>query len=257
MTIELTVAVDGSCHLNTMEGENSPTGWAWFAEDGRFAYAGVQDGTNNVGELLAILNVLAEFPNTPLVIQADSAYAIGCASTWAEGWSRKGWVNSKKEVVANLEIVKGIFVLMQARKCEGVPVRFQKVKAHLADTTIWPLNIKVDELAGLASERAKVGLVDVVRNDSAQPQTRTPEPPAAVPNAKVSRAVLAGAQAILDGTGSETATGITGFHTDLARAVLDAAVPLILAAERERLIDLVQSMSSRKELILALGGTPV
>ncbi|MGZ8723314.1 MAG: RNase H family protein [Aeromicrobium sp.] len=252
MTIELTVAVDGSCHLNIMEGEKSPTGWAWFAEDGRFAYAGVVDGTNNVGELLAILNVLIEFPDTPLVIQADSAYAIGCASTWAEGWSRKGWVNSKKETVANLEIVQSIFALMQARKRDGVPVRFQKVKAHLADTTIWPLNAAVDELAGLASERAKLGLVDVVRNDSVEPQ-----PPAEVAGVELSHAVLAGAQAILD-TGSATSrsVGVTGFHTGLARAVLDAATPFILSAERERLIELVQSMSSRKELILALGGTP-
>ena len=253
MTIELTVAVDGSCHLNTTEGMNSPTGWAWFAEDGRFAYAGVEDGTNNVGELLAILNVLVEFPDTPLVIQADSAYAIGCASTWAEGWSKKGWLNSKREVVANLEIVKSIFTLMQARKRDGIPIRFQKVKAHLADTTIWPLNAAVDELAGLASERAKIGLVDVVRNDSARPLPR-----AEVPAAEPSPAVLAGAQAILNDTGNENlrSIGITGFHTDLSRVVLDAATPIILLAERERLIELVQSMSSRRELILALGGTP-
>lgn len=191
MTTELTVAVDGSCHLNTTEGMNSPTGWAWFAEDGRFAYAGVEDGTNNVGELLAILNVLVEFPDTPLIIQADSAYAIGCSSIWAEGWSRKGWVNSKREVVANLEIVKRIFTLMQARKKDGIPVRFQKVKAHLADTTIWPLNAAVDELAGLASERAKVGLIDVVRNDSA-----TPLPPTEASHVEPSRSVWAGAQAI-------------------------------------------------------------
>lgn len=258
MTNELTVAVDGSCHLNTMEGEKSPTGWAWFAEDGRFAYAGVEDGTNNVGELLAILNVLAEFPDTPLVIQADSAYAIGCASIWAEGWSRKGWINSKKEVVANLEIVKSIFALMQARKRDGVPVRFQKVKAHLADTTIWPLNAAVDELAGLASERAKVGLVAMVRNDSVRNDSAKPQPRVDVSMTEVSRAVLAGAQAILDHTGNETSRsiGVTEVHTGLARAVLDAATPFILSAERERLIELVQSMSSRKELILALGGTP-
>ena len=258
MTIELTVAVDGSCHLNTTEGMNSPTGWAWFAEDGRFAYAGVEDGTNNVGELLAILNVLIEFPDTPLVIQADSAYAIGCASTWAEGWSKKGWLNSKREVVANLEIVKSIFALMQARKSEGVPVRFQKVKAHLADTTIWPLNAAVDELAGLASERARVGLTAIVRNDSVRNDTAKPKPRTETPTAEASPAVLAGAQAILDDTGNETsrAIGVTGFHTGLARAVLDAATPFILSAERERLIELVQSMSSRKELIVALGGTP-
>lgn len=115
------------------------------------------------------------------------------------------------------------------------------------------LTVAVDKLAGLASERAKVGLVEVVRNDSAKPQPRTE-----VSTAEVSRAVLAGAQAILGDAGSETSKsiGVTSFHTGLARAVRDAATPFILSAERERLIELVQSMSSRKELILALGGTP-
>ena len=93
--------------------------------------------------------------------------------------------------MANLEIVKRIFTLMQARKKDGIPVRFQKVKAHLADTTIWPLNAAVDELAGLASERAKVGLIDVVRNDSA-----TPLPPTEASHVEPSRSVGAGTQAI-------------------------------------------------------------
>jgi ribonuclease HI len=154
----LTVATDGSCLVNP----DGPTGWAFYVEDGRFGYGGLEQGTNNIGELLAVQRVLEEFPTTPLVIQADSAYTIGCASTWAEGWSRKGWVNSKKEPVANLEIVQDIFSLMQARKAADVPVYFQKVKAHLADITVWPLNVKVDELAGIASKRAANGQVESV-----------------------------------------------------------------------------------------------
>lgn len=258
MTVELTVAVDGSCHLDTRPEHKSPTGWAWFAEDGRFAYAGVADGTNNVGELLAILNVLNEFPTTPLVIQADSAYAIGCASTWAEGWSKKGWVNSKKEPVANLEIVQSIFVLMQERKRGGVAVRFQKVKAHLIDKSIWPLNVAVDELAGLASERAKIGLVDIVRNTSSTPkpidEVSAPAPSQATAStSKESHPVLlAAASALREAMATHQFAHATDFHTEVARSVLNAAAPLVLAAERQRLIELVQSMSSRQELIAAL-----
>ncbi len=253
MTTELTIAVDGSCHLDTRPGHRSPTGWAWYAEDGRYAYAGVADGTNNVGELLAILNALGEFSTTPLIIQADSAYAIGCASTWAEGWSRKGWINSKKEPVANLEIVQGIFALMQERKRGGVPVRFQKVKAHLIDKSIWPLNVAVDELAGLASERAKVGLFDVVKNtDNTPGETERPPTLAPSPCSELDPAVLAAARALRDAIAAHRSADDIDFHTEVARSVLVAAAPLVVAAERERLIGLVQGMSSRQELIAAL-----
>lgn len=154
----ITVATDGSCLTNP----DGPTGWAFYAEDGEYGYGGLEEGTNNIGELLAVQRVLEHYPSTPLVIQADSAYTIGCASTWAAGWARNGWKNSKKEPVANLGIVQDIYALMQARAANDVPVHFQKVKAHLKDVTIWPLNVKVDELAGIASQRAKHGVTEPV-----------------------------------------------------------------------------------------------
>ena len=111
----------------------------------------------------AVANALRDFAHRPIVIQADSAYTIGCATTWATGWARNGWQNSKKEIVANVEIVQGIYALMQARRDAGVPVYFQKVKAHLADLSVWPLNVAADELAGQASARAARGNVAEAR----------------------------------------------------------------------------------------------
>lgn len=154
----IVVGTDGSCITNP-----GPTGWAYVADDGTTACGGVAAGTNNIGELLAVENALRDFADRPLVIQADSSYTIGCSTTWAAGWARNGWRNSKKEIVANVEIVQAIHALMQARRDAGTPVHFQKVKAHLTDLSVWPLNVAADALAGEASARAARGDVAEVR----------------------------------------------------------------------------------------------
>ncbi len=152
------VGTDGSCVSNP-----GPTGWAYVADDGTSRCGGLVEGTNNIGELLAVLNALRDFADRPLVLQADSAYTIGCSTTWAAGWARNGWRNSKKEVVANVEIVQAIYAAMQDRRDRRAPVFFQKVKAHLTDRSVWPLNVAADELAGQASARAARGDVAEVR----------------------------------------------------------------------------------------------
>jgi ribonuclease HI len=152
------VGTDGSCVSNP-----GPTGWAYVADDGTSACGGLVQGTNNIGELLAVENALRDFADRPLVIQADSAYTIGCSTTWASGWARNGWRNSKKEIVANVEIVQTIYALMRARRDTDAPVFFQKVKAHLIDLSVWPLNVAADRLAGEASARAARGDVSELR----------------------------------------------------------------------------------------------
>lgn len=154
----IVVGTDGSCVTNP-----GPTGWAYVADDGTSACGGLLQGTNNIGELLAVENALRDFADRPLVIQADSSYTIGCSTTWTAGWARNGWRNSKKEIVANVEIVQAIYALMQARRAADAPVFFQKVKAHLTDLTVWPLNVAADTLAGQASARAARGDVAEVR----------------------------------------------------------------------------------------------
>ena len=154
----IVVGTDGSSVRNP-----GPTGWAYVAADGTSACGGLVEGTNNIGELLAVENALRDFAGRPLVLQADSAYTIGCSTTWAAGWARNGWRNSKKEAVANVEIVQAIYALMQERRDSRTPVFFQKVKAHLTGRTVWPLNVAADELAGQASARAARGDVAEVR----------------------------------------------------------------------------------------------
>lgn len=143
----LTVGTDGSCLRNP----NGPTGWAYICDDGRYGAGGRVSGTNQVGELMAILTVLRDLAHEPLRIESDSAYAIGCSSTWKPGWQRAGYAR-KAGPIANLDIIREIHDLLDARATQ---VQFVKVKAHLRDESVHPLNVRADELAGRAARSAQ------------------------------------------------------------------------------------------------------
>lgn len=143
----LTFGTDGSCLKNP----DGPTGWAYIRQDGAYSFGGCSSGTNQIGELMAILTVLRDHPDQPVEIQSDSAYAIGCSSTWKIGWQRAGYVR-KTGSIANLAIIREIHQLIDRR---GTAVRFVKVKAHLRDETVHPLNVRADELAGRGARAAQ------------------------------------------------------------------------------------------------------
>ena len=147
------VATDGSCLRNP----GGATGWAYVRSDGAWAYAGRPAGTNQIGELLAVVLALADHPDVALEIQSDSSYAIGCATTWKKGWQRNNYINSQKKIVSNLEIIRQLHELLDARTA---PVTFTKVKGHdLANR--WPLNTAVDVVCGLAAEATRSSGTDV------------------------------------------------------------------------------------------------
>ncbi|MCW2747191.1 MAG: hypothetical protein JWP10_333 [Nocardioidaceae bacterium] len=180
--LELTVACDGSCLKNP----DGPTGWAWVAEDGRSARGGLATGTNNIGELLAVRNLLADLPDTPLLVLIDSQYAMKASTEWLPGWKRKGWRTSANKPVLNLEIIQDIDRLMTSRATRGIPIRFQWVKGHHIGGA-FPLNDAADVLAGQASSDAARGEITVVRTDEHGVSTTSPgeavaptNPPAAV-----------------------------------------------------------------------------
>ncbi len=147
------VATDGSCLRNP----GGATGWAYVRSDGAWAYGGRPSGTNQIGELLAVVLALADHQDAALEIQCDSAYAIGCATTWKKGWQRNNYINSQKKVVSNLEIIRQLHDLLDARTA---PVTFTKVKGHDLSNR-WPLNTAVDVVCGLAAEATRVSGHDV------------------------------------------------------------------------------------------------
>jgi ribonuclease HI len=145
----LTVGTDGACL-----GNPGPCGWAWVDEHGNYHSTGQSQGTNNIAELSAVLDALRDHPDVAhLVIQIDSTYARDCSTKWRAGWERNGMRNSKRQPVANAEIVKAIWAEMDSR--DGT-VEFVKVPGH-DPGNMFPLNTAADILANDAAERASAG----------------------------------------------------------------------------------------------------
>lgn len=144
---EILLATDGSCLRNP----GGPTGWAWVADDGRWASGCQPSGTNQVGELWGVLSALRDFPTRPLAIQVDSEYAMKVATVWATSWQRNGWRTRSGDTVANLELVMSIHRQMTVRT---EPVRFIKVPGHDPHNR-YPLNTAADQRAGAAARHAQ------------------------------------------------------------------------------------------------------
>ncbi len=141
------VSTDGSCLRNP----GGAIGWAWVNHAGPTGSGGAASGTNQVAELQAVLEAVKAHPGIEdLVIQADSQYAIKCASVWLAGWRRKGWRTTSGAAVKNLTLIQAIDAAISGRAGE---VRFEWVRGHVGNH----FNELADELAGAAAVAALSG----------------------------------------------------------------------------------------------------
>ena len=102
---------------------------------------GATNGTNQIGELCAVLEALRAHPGAePLVIETDSQYAINCSTKWVHGWKKNGWKNSQKKPVKNAALIRAIDAELSRR---AGSVKFVWVKGHAGNAG----NEKVDDLA--------------------------------------------------------------------------------------------------------------
>ncbi|WP_314687777.1 ribonuclease H [uncultured Bifidobacterium sp.] len=156
----MTVSTDGSALANP----HGPMGWAWtdhetpsgrgHAHPGDHDAGGATNGTNQIGELCAVLEALRAHPgDEPLVIETDSQYAINCSTTWVRGWKRKGWRNSQGRPVKNAPLIKAIDAAIARRPGS---VRFRWVKGHAGNAG----NEKVDDLARTYAGDCRDGVRD-------------------------------------------------------------------------------------------------
>lgn len=156
----IVVSTDGSALGNP----NGSMGWAWadhtdasgnaheHHHTGNADAGGATNGTNQIGELCAVLEALRAHPGSePLTIESDSQYAINCATTWIHGWKKNGWKNSKNEPVKNAELIRAIDA--EITKREGA-VKFVWVKGHAGNAG----NEKVDTLAHGYAEDCRDGM---------------------------------------------------------------------------------------------------
>ena len=152
MSSPVVVSTDGSALSNP----NGPMGWGWANHtDGRTDAGGATNGTNQIGELCAVLEALRSHHDVAdLVIETDSQYAINSSTTWVHNWKRNGWRNAAKKPVKNVELIKAIDAELTQRPGR---VRFTWVKGHAGNE----FNEIVDDLArgyaGAAQSGAKEG----------------------------------------------------------------------------------------------------
>ncbi|MFJ5872115.1 RNase H family protein [Dietzia maris] len=139
-TVTIIAAADGSAL-----GNPGPAGWAWYIDDSTWRCGGWKRGTNNQGELTAVLDLLRQTAHSPepLHILCDSQYVINSITKWMAGWKRKGWKKSDGKPVLNVEVMKALDDAMQGRK-----VTFEWVKGHAGHE----LNEKADVLANGAAK---------------------------------------------------------------------------------------------------------
>ena len=159
-------AADGSAL-----GNPGPAGWAWYVDDDRWASGGWPHGTNNMGELMAVLDLLQQTAHLDdeLHVFCDSTYVINAITKWLAGWKRKGWKTASGQPVKNVELMKALDVAMTGRT-----VKFEWVKGH----TGHELNEAADRLANGAAAAYQRG--DLPDPGPGIPESTTSHPAATV-----------------------------------------------------------------------------
>jgi ribonuclease HI len=137
--VTIVAAADGSAL-----GNPGPAGWAWYVDEQTWASGGWPRGTNNMGELMAVLDLLRQTAHVDddLLVYCDSMYVINIVTQWMAGWKRKGWRKKDGKPVMNVDLVQAIDVAIQGRR-----VQFEWVKGHAGH----PLNEAADRRAVAAS----------------------------------------------------------------------------------------------------------
>lgn len=93
--------------------------------------------TNNKAELTALYEAIKfakrikkEEPESHINIYSDSQYSLNSILIWCKKWRKNGWLNSKKEPVANKELIEKI---MNELILTTDYINFIKVKGHSDD----------------------------------------------------------------------------------------------------------------------------
>lgn len=165
----ITAAADGSAL-----GNPGPAGWAWYVNDNCWHAGGWPHGTNNQGELMAVLDLFrstAHLADEELHILCDSQYVINSVTKWMPGWKRKGWKKSDGKPVLNVDLLKDIDRALVGRK-----YRFEWVRGHAGHE----LNEAADDRARGAAVAYQQGVA--VRQGPGFVRPGTPAAPQAAPS---------------------------------------------------------------------------
>ncbi|WP_173924530.1 RNase H family protein [Agromyces sp. Marseille-P2726] len=139
-------AADGSAL-----GNPGPAGWAWYVDDTCWAAGGWVRGTNNQGELTAVLELFQATAHLDdeLLVQCDSQYVINALTKWMPTWKRKGWRKADGSPVLNLDLMQALDEALRGRR-----YRFEWVRGHAGH----PMNEAADERARAVAVAYQKGL---------------------------------------------------------------------------------------------------
>lgn len=185
----ITAAADGSAL-----GNPGPAGWAWYVNDDCWRAGGWPHGTNNQGELMAVLDLFratAHVPEEDLRVLCDSQYVINSITKWMPGWKRKGWRKADGKPVLNVELLKEL-----DRELAGRKYTFEWVKGHAghdlneaadvrarAAATAYQQGVAARSGPGFAGAPVAVGGAAASRPEAASAPAAAAAGPAAAPGA--------------------------------------------------------------------------
>ena len=141
-TPDVVIYSDGAC-----KGNPGPGGWGAFL---RFAsstgavhekelFGGEAHTTNNRMELTAAVRALEALKRPcRVVLNTDSRYVMDGITKWLAGWKKRGWVNSAKEPVKNIDLWKALEAAAAPHEIE-----WRWVRGHSGDVD----NERADALA--------------------------------------------------------------------------------------------------------------
>jgi ribonuclease HI len=187
----ITAAADGSAL-----GNPGPAGWAWYIDEETWHAGGWPHGTNNQGELMAVLDLFrstAALGQEPLRILCDSQYVINCVTKWMPGWKRRGWKKADGKPVLNVDLLTRIDAELVGRN-----YTFEWVKGHAGH----PLNEAADTKARAVALAYQSGRAPVEGPGFGADAgaVRTPAPSSGAPSSGAARQRPADRGASLGGT---------------------------------------------------------
>lgn len=114
---------------------------------------GYRKTTNNRMELLAVIVALeALLRPCKVEVHSDSQYVVNAFNQhWVQGWIKKGWKNSQKQPVKNVDLWKRLLAALEPHQ-----VSWLWVKGHAGHE----LNERCDQLATEAADGLSGPLLD-------------------------------------------------------------------------------------------------
>lgn len=142
---QVDIFCDGACL-----GNPGPGGWAALLrsrQHEKLISGNEPHTTNNRMELTAAIEGIRAIKRSAnVVVYSDSQYVVRGMNEWVGGWMARGWKNSAKKLVENVDLWQTLTALSAKHQ-----VRWVWVKGHAGH----PENERVDQAAREAAEQLR------------------------------------------------------------------------------------------------------